>query len=211
MKKKVLQKRDVILGRILKNQGRFDEALPYFQKLFSALSDEEYQISSGWQMVLFSNIADLYCEVGDPRSAEAVLEKELQIVYKRGWGNIACGRRLQLAIIESFIRRGSFSKAEEDLNRLIPIFESVAEPDMIQMTGYFRVWAGLARISHLQRHWDDALIRWYRAWKVVEVAGWTAGSIHGIILCSVAKVLAAQAATAQVEKTKLNLAEEAKI
>lgn len=55
------------------------------------------------------------------------------------------------------------------------------------------------------------MIRWYRALNVVEVAGWTAGSSHGVILCSVAKVLAAQAATAQDEKTKLNLAEEAKI
>lgn len=102
-------------------------------------------------MVLFSNIADLYCELGRPDDAESVLERELEIIYARGWENISTGRRLQLALIESFIRRGMFEKAEECLSKLVPIFEAITQLDIIQNTGHFRVWSGLARISHLSK------------------------------------------------------------
>lgn len=163
MEKIVLQSRDIMLGRILKDQGRFHEALPHFEKLLQGLSFEDYHVSTGWQMGLFSNIADIYCEVGRPDKAEAVLAREMEIIYARGWENISTGRRMQLALIESFLRRGMFTMAEECLSKLVPIFEAITEPEMIQTTGHFRVWCGLARISHLQGHWDDALVRWYRA------------------------------------------------
>ena len=189
MEKIVLKSRNVMLGRIFKNQGRFHEALPYFEKLLLEFSYEDYHISTGWQMALFSNVADLYCEVGRPDDAEAVLAREMEIIYARGWENISTGRRLQLALIESFIRRGMFKKAEDCLWKLVPIFEAITEPDMIQNTGYFRVWAGLARVSHLQGHWDDALVRWKRALAIVEGSGWTEGFNHGIILFSIAQVL----------------------
>jgi tetratricopeptide (TPR) repeat protein len=179
-----------MLGRILKNQGRFHEALPYFEKLLQEFSYEDNHVSTGWQMALFSNIADLYCEVGRPDDAEAVLAREMEIIYVRRWENISTGRRLQLALIESFIRRGMFKEAEECLSKLVPIFEAITEPDLMQNTGHFRVWAGLARVFHLQGHWDDALVRWYRALGIVEGSGWTEGFNYGIILFSIAQVLA---------------------
>jgi tetratricopeptide (TPR) repeat protein len=189
MERMVLQSRNVMLGRLLKNQGRFNEALPYFQRLFKELSFRDYNVSTGWQMVMFSNLADCYCEVGRPDDAEAVLEAELGIIYESGWENISNGRRLQLALIETFIRRGFFKQAEECLLKLIPMFEAIAEPDILQNTGHFRVWAGLARISHLEGNWDDALVRWNRALGIVEAAGWNKGCTHGIFLYSIAQAL----------------------
>jgi tetratricopeptide (TPR) repeat protein len=189
MEKIIVQSRDVTLARILKNEGRFKEALPCFERLFKAASFEMSHVSTGWQMIMFSNIADVYCEVGRLEDAEAVLETELQVVFSKGWENISTGRRLQLALIESFIRRGMFVKAEECLVKLIPVFEAITEPDVLQNTGHFRVWIGLVRISHLQGKWDDALLRWHRALGIVESSGWQKGFTYGVILYSISQVL----------------------
>ncbi|KMP09096.1 TPR repeat [Coccidioides immitis RMSCC 2394] len=190
MERLVLQHRDVMLGRILRNQGRFVEALSYLEKLLQNLSAEDYLVSTGWQMILVTNVTDLYSEVGKPQDAEAVLDKVLKISQSHGWYNIGTGRRLRLALIESFIRRGLFTQAEEKLKELIPIIEAIPEPDINQSTEHFRVWAGLARISHLQGQWNEALDRWNQALAIVERSGWTQGFNHGIVLYSIAQVLA---------------------
>ncbi|QVM13232.1 hypothetical protein D8B26_007846 [Coccidioides posadasii str. Silveira] len=190
MERLVLQNRDVMLGRILRNQGRFVEALSYLEKLLQNLSAEDYLVSTGWQMNLVTNVTDLYCEVGRPKDAEAVLDKVLGISYSQGWYNISTGRRLRLALIESFIRRGLFTEAEKYLHELIPIVEAIREPDINQSTEHFRVWAGLARISHLQGQWNEALDRWNHTLAIVERSGWTQGFNHGIVLYSIAQVLA---------------------
>ncbi|KMU85898.1 hypothetical protein CIHG_03427 [Coccidioides immitis H538.4] len=190
MERLVLQHRDVMLGRILRNQGRFVEALSYLEKLLQNLSAEDYLVSTGWQMILVTNVTDLYSEVGRPQDAEAVLDKVLKISQTQGWYNIGTGRRLRLALIESFIRRGLFTQAEEKLKELIPIIEAIREPDINQSTEHFRVWAGLARISHLQGQWNEALDRWNQALALVERSGWTQGFNHGIVQYSIAQVLA---------------------
>ncbi|RHZ65508.1 uncharacterized protein CDV56_107767 [Aspergillus thermomutatus] len=190
MEQLVLRSRDVTKGRILRNQGRFCKALPYLEGLLQKLSAEDYHVSTGWQMNLVSNVADLYCEVGRPKEAEMVLEEALEISYSHGWYNISTGRRLRLALLESFIRRGLFTKAEERRKELIPIVEAITEPDINQITGHFRVWAGLARIAHLQGNWEVALARWHRALAIVEMSGWTQGFNHGIVLYSIAQILA---------------------
>ncbi|EAS28261.3 uncharacterized protein CIMG_09465 [Coccidioides immitis RS] len=190
MERLVLQHRDVMLGRILRSQGRFVEALSYLEKLLQNLSAEDYLVSTGWQMILVTNVTDLYSEVGKPQDAEAVLDKVLKISQSHGWYNIGTGRRLRLALIESFIRRGLFTQAEEKLKELIPIIEAIPEPDINQSTEHFRVWAGLARISHLQGQWNEALDRWNQALAIVERSGWTQGFNHGIVLYSIAQVLA---------------------
>lgn len=189
MEKVISRSRDVMQGRVLRNQARFHAALPFYEKLLSELSPEDYQVSTGWQMGLFSNIADLYCEVGRPDDAERVLERGLEIIHARGWQSISPGIRLQLALLESFIRRGMFKEAEEGLSKLIPIFEAIVEPDIIQNTGHFRAWVGLARVSHLRGEWDEALVRWYRGLNILKDSGWTQGFNHGITLYSIAQVL----------------------
>ncbi|KAK5994660.1 Protein SERAC1-like protein [Cladobotryum mycophilum] len=189
MEKIVVQSRSVTLGRILKSQGHFHEALPWFEKLFHELTDEEHFVSTGWQMVMFSNLADLYCEVGRPTAAESALQAELKVIYARGWENISTGRRLQLALIETFIRRGMFEMAETCLVKLLPQFEAITEPNVVTATGYFRTWVGLARISHLQSRWDEAFLRWNEALGIIKKSKWPKGFNHGLVLYSLAQVL----------------------
>jgi hypothetical protein len=65
MERTVLNDRGMLLGHLIKNQGRLDEALSYFEKLFSTRTDQDHQINPGRQIVLFSGLADLYRKVGD--------------------------------------------------------------------------------------------------------------------------------------------------
>lgn len=185
----VVQSRAVTLARILKSQGCFEEALALLEKLFNGLTDDEYLVSTGWQMVMFSNLADLYCEVGRPKEAEAALEAELKVIFAHGWENISTGRRLQLSLVESFIRRGMFEIAESCLTRLVPQYASLTEPDMIQGTGHFMTLVGLARVLHLQSRWDEALAHWKQASDLIEKFDWPKGFNYGLVLYSMAQVL----------------------
>ncbi|PYH46386.1 LipA and NB-ARC domain protein [Aspergillus saccharolyticus JOP 1030-1] len=185
----VLQSRDVMIGRILRNQGRFQEALPYLEQILSRFSAEDYYVSTGWQMNLISNITALYCEVGRPKEAETLIEKPLEISLKNGWYNISTGRQLRLGLIESFIRRGLLVRAEQCLTELLSVVERITDPDVSQSTQHFRVWVGLARISHLQGQLETALARWQRASELLRNSGWDQGFNHGVVLYSIAQIL----------------------
>ncbi|EFQ99028.1 LipA and NB-ARC domain-containing protein [Nannizzia gypsea CBS 118893] len=184
----VLKSRNINLGRILKNQGNFEGALPYFEEMFLDVTDRHCNESEGWHMALFANLSDLYCELGHPEKAEAVLKKQLEIIYMRGWESISGGVRIQLAMAESFIRRGLFQKAEGCLLKLVSLCKPSEKMTVSARTNSFLVWTGLARVSHLQCRWSDAIDRWHRALELVESAGWVKSFNHGLILHSIAQI-----------------------
>ncbi|KAF3896736.1 LipA and NB-ARC domain-containing protein [Trichophyton interdigitale] len=188
MEATVLRGRNIALGRILKNQGNFKGALQYFEEMFLDITDRHCNESEGWHMALFANLSDLYCELGYPERAEAVLKKQLEIVYTRGWETISGGIRIQLALAESFIRRGSFQKAEGCLLKLVSLCKPAEKMTVSARTNNFLVWTGLARVSHLQHQWSNAIDRWNHALELVESAGWENGFNHGLILYSIAQI-----------------------
>ncbi|EFQ96871.1 LipA and NB-ARC domain-containing protein [Nannizzia gypsea CBS 118893] len=186
MESSVLSDRNVSLGRLLKNQGFFSEALPYFERIFHDIRSEQCNGNPIWQMNALANLTDLYLEVRRPDDAEATLRETMKIMYSRGWQRYSIIRRLQLSLAESFIMRAMFQTAEECLIRLIPILEGIEDPNMNQKTEHFRAWSGLARVSHLQGHWEQAITRWKTTIKVVEKSGWSKKFSHGVMLQSLA-------------------------
>ncbi|KAK2863661.1 hypothetical protein FQN49_004117 [Arthroderma sp. PD_2] len=187
MEASVLSDRNVSLGRLLKNQGLFTQALPYFERIYYDIIGDRCGGNPIWQINALANIIDLYLEVRRPDDAEAALKETIKIMYTRGWQRYTITRRLRLTLAESFIMRGMFHKAEECLLRLIPMFESIEDPDTNQKTGHFRTWTGLARVSHHQGHWDQAIKRWKMAIRVVENSGWSKKFNHGVLLQSLAQ------------------------
>ncbi|KAI1972184.1 hypothetical protein LOZ35_004696 [Ophidiomyces ophidiicola] len=183
MENLILRSREVMMGRAFRNQGHFKVALQRYEKLLHEVSPNVSYASATWQMNLISNTADLYCEVGKPNEAERVLE-----TYARQWQEKGTGRRLMFTMIESFIRRGMFKRAEPYLLDLIPFFEAIIEPDIIQSTAHARVWIGLARIYHLQGEWNEALMQWQEALQIVESKMKKTGFTYGVILYSIAQV-----------------------
>jgi hypothetical protein len=69
--------RDITLGKILRLQGLFHEALAQLDGVLQGCLLDEYFEGTGWYWVLLSEVADLRCELGQPLEAEKLLIQEL--------------------------------------------------------------------------------------------------------------------------------------
>ncbi|KAI9856193.1 MAG: hypothetical protein M1813_009210 [Trichoglossum hirsutum] len=189
MERLVLRSRDRTLGRILRDEGRFQEAFTHFERVLEESEGDDLYKSTGWFPVLLSNIAELHCELHRPAGARDILQPALADLTRKNWQDVSYGRRLQLSMAESLIQCGSYDEAEEYLRNLQRIYEDLPNPDMPSRAGHFRVWAGLARMSHLGSRWDEALVRWGQALKKWEDCGFGEGSVSGVIHYSIAHIL----------------------
>ena len=186
----VLRTRNISLGRIFRFEGRFAEALVQFKAVLEDSQDDGLYKESSWYPIIISHIADMHCELGQPDSAIEVAEPALTHLTQRGWQVISYGRRLQLAFIEALILIGSYTRAERYLYGLIPLYETMIKPNVPDRTAHFRAWACLARISHMNRRWDEALERWREAATRLEQFRKGESFLGGIVWCSIAHCLA---------------------
>ncbi|KAL9585407.1 MAG: hypothetical protein Q9203_004257 [Teloschistes exilis] len=158
MERIVLRGRNITLGKILKFQGRFQEALDTLDAVLQESEIDSFYEGTGWRRVLLCNIGDLYCELRRPADSQSLVAPELKRMIDSGSQNISSGRRLQLTLAESFIRSGMFEKAEEVLSNLGKVYSTIHDPDALTQRGMFRVWASLARTAHLRYRWNEALL-----------------------------------------------------
>ncbi|KAF2121628.1 hypothetical protein BDV96DRAFT_641014 [Lophiotrema nucula] len=186
MEKLVLHSREILLGRIYKDEGNFLGALIIFQKKLRETGLVANQ-SAGWQLLMLNNLSDTYCELGRPLEAEMVLNKQLKLVYEKGWEELSTGRRLRLSLIETWLRRGDFKQATRGLEALLPAYEAIDHLNDIQRIGQIRVWTSFARIAHLEKRWTSAAEYWNQALGVIESTGWTDSLIHAVVLLSLAQ------------------------
>ncbi|KAI9774484.1 MAG: hypothetical protein M1839_001717 [Geoglossum umbratile] len=185
----VLRSRDISLGRVLRFEGRFAEALKLFKGILNESQQDDLYKESSWYPVIISHIADMYCELGQPAEAQEMAEPALAQLVRRGWQHVSYGRRLQLALAEALILLGSYTMAEEHLRSLIMQYEPIVHPDVPTRTGHFRAWTGLARIAHMARRWDEALTRWRQA--LAQLEGFRKGEsfVGGVVWYSIAHCL----------------------
>lgn len=181
--------RDTILGRVLRFQGRFEEALELVEKVLeNSHSDDNFE-GTGWYHVLVSGVADLYCELGREEEAEALVQSELKAMTEDGIQDISSGRRLQRSLAETFLGRNMFPEAEKVLLHLRDLNESttnIAPPDNL---GVYRTWTSLARVAHLQSNWAEALEYWSEGLRVAERIQMSGGFNGGLIRYSMAHAL----------------------
>ena len=208
----VLRSRDITMGKILRYEGRFQAALEYLEVLVHRSVNDEFYEETGWRRVLLSNVADLYCEMDRPADAQCLLDPELKRMNDKGCQNISSGRRLQLSLVESFLKRSMFDKAEAYLSNLQQVYGAIANPDTLSLRGIFRTQTCLARLYHLQSSWAAALSHWEEALKVLETLRSDEGFNSGIVRCSIAQALHNlgnhQRSRENFEKAKLNLRSE---
>lgn len=163
MERIVLRGRNITLGKILKFQGHFQEALDTLDAVLQESEIDSFYEGTDWRRVLLCNIGDLYCELRRPADTQSLVAPELKRMIDSGSQNISSGRRLQLTLAESFIRSGMFVKAEEVSSNLGKVYSTIHDPDALTKRGMFRVWASLARIAHLRYRWNEALLHWNKA------------------------------------------------
>lgn len=188
MERIVLRSKSISLGRILRTQGHFRDALNLLQATYEESEADEIDIG-GWRRVLLSNIGELHCELEQSMDAQRLLLPELEKMRIAGSQNISSGRRLQLTLAEAFLRDGLYGKAEEILYNVRSVLGNIDAPDMIARRAIFRAWANLARIAHLTSQWDKALFYWNNADGALKVLGRQTGSQRGIVQFSIAFAL----------------------
>ncbi|KAL9121255.1 MAG: hypothetical protein Q9187_002190 [Circinaria calcarea] len=208
----VLRSRNVALGKILRCEGHFSDALSYLTDVLGESAYDQSYEGTGERRLLLCNIADLYCELDQPTSAQEILQLELKEMSEGECKNVSSGRRVQLSLIESLLRLRMFDKAEESSWNLEPAYEAISNPDALTSISHFRLWTGLARISHLTCRWEEALPRWRRALKILEDRKWVPSYNSGIVRFSISHVLYKlqdfQESSAMMEKAKIDLDSE---
>lgn len=189
MEKAVLQARNVNLGKMLRYEGKFQEALGYLEEQFRESESDENLGMGGWRHVLMSHVADLYCELDRPAEAAALLEAELRQLAFLGNEDRGSGKRLQFAFADSLIKLGRYDEAEERLLRLERVLDSRPDPKKIARRRNFRILTNLARIAHWRGAWTDALAHWNEALEALEVDGAAQSSSAGVVRYSMAYAL----------------------
>ena len=176
-----LRGRNTTLGKILRYEGNFEEALQFLEDLLQESEADDFYEGTGWRRVMLSEVSDLYCELKRHSDATVLLEPELRKMTNRGVENIGGGRRIQLALVESFIGREMWAPAESRLLSLKAVFEGMPDPDVTYRKAVFRIWASLARIAHYNGQWDRSLSRWEQAFKALEMQGWENSYNAGLV------------------------------
>lgn len=169
------------LGKILRYEGHFEEALKFLEDQLQESEADDFYEGTGWRRVMLSEVSDLYCELKRHSDATALLEPELRKMTNRGVENIGVGRRLQLALVESFIGREMWLTAESRLLALKAVFEGMPDPDVTYRKAVFRIWASLARIAHYNCLWEKSLSHWEQALKALELHGWENSFNAGLV------------------------------
>ena len=155
-----LRARNITLGKVLRYQGHFNDALKLFEAaLEGSLSDNFFE-GSGWYRVMLSNLAELYCELGQPEKGEKLLQKELEPMIRNQTQNIATGRRLRLSLAETFIQMDRFETGKSLLLQLENLYHQEGYAAFTAKIYLFQVYIGMARIHHRQSNWNDALKYW---------------------------------------------------
>ncbi|KAF3936592.1 hypothetical protein ABW19_dt0207138 [Dactylella cylindrospora] len=184
-----LRARDTILGKVLRYQGRFDEALPLLQNVLDECFVDDFFEGSAWYRVLLSNVADLLAELDRPAEARELIQRELQPMYKRGTQDIATGRRLRVSLAETLLQEGKFDEAKDVLLRLEEAHRNSNSTDHSMANSLFRVLIGLARVYHKQSLWDQALSYWKKSLENLGSANIEHGFNAGIVRYSIAHIL----------------------
>ncbi|GFF73987.1 hypothetical protein IFM60648_04080 [Aspergillus lentulus] len=207
--------RDITLGKTLRLQGLFHEALAQLNGVLQDCLLDEYFEGTGWYRVLLSEVADLRCELGQPLEAEKLLIQELTPMREKGTQDIATGRRLRMSLAETYLERNMFAQAEELLLELHRAFSSSDEPDYNAQFNIFRLWISLARISHKQSEWEQAILRWRNALSALGRLGQDKSFNAGLVRCSVAHTLLMMGCETDskhiLQEARTNMASEARV
>jgi tetratricopeptide (TPR) repeat protein len=174
MEELVLQQKALSLGRLLRFQGRFEDARSLLEAVYDARKYPEGVVSVGESdCELLSQLAETYCELGNPVKAEMLVSAKLESIFEKTSSNINLGQykndilRLVFAQAEAALQQGEYWRAFDlyrDMNRYI--WSTRGRQSWFRAV--CRMHMGLARVHHLQGEWSFALKYWERALRMYE-------------------------------------------
>lgn len=182
------------VGRILRGEGRFDEARKCFELCLKAPG-----LGEARRLLILSVTADLYCELDYRHDVETEetpsrpllwqasrwLTQEMHTLQSHRRATKGY-RRILLSLAEIKIRLGYDGEARHYVDKALSMYGCIPTPDIVDRLGHVRTLMAAARVSGLEdaaRFWADAL-RWNRCYNPSEEEVFTCGVVH-MYLCLV--------------------------
>lgn len=184
MERLVLVEKKVTVGRLDRYQGNFRLA----RERLTLLTDVDAKLDGVTGRNRISQLACVLCELREPRKAQEILCGEIETLEALGLQDISSGRCLRFSLAEALLQQRLLKEAEDVFLRLKEVIENFPNPNFTTGIENWRLWVGLAMISHLKESWSDALTRWETALKASEDCMWSAGFNEMVIRYSISHV-----------------------
>jgi len=162
MERVVLYHINLTVGKVLRYQGHFPDALACLNGAFSQIRQDD--LFNEVRHDLSCNLADVYIEMDDPISAKQLLQVELNLLNNRRRGDSIESRLLKLSLAEASMRQAQYYEAEVLYSEIQACHKCASD---LTRVGKLRLCIGLARISHMRAQWADAHRYWTEALALV--------------------------------------------
>lgn len=156
MERVVFVNAQIQLAKVLRYQGKFDEALNRLNNVRREMAIN-LRLFEKDRSDIANELASVLTEKNEPVEARAILEEEMHNQGLRGRTNTAAFKLLQLSQAETFMRQGRFKDANECYSKLSSLgpFANLC------------LKVGLARIAHSDRNWEVAFSHWTKALEIL--------------------------------------------
>lgn len=179
MEQVVCFRRGVLLGRVLRTQGRFTEAHTHLQRSYDLAEQLRELTFDDDRRDLISEMADTLRELDKPQDAEVYLRREFARRGEDMQDPPASGKSLlESSLAEVLFAQGQIEEAERICNNA----ESRAEN--LMKLGKLRICVVLAKVHHTRSEHEKALRYWDEAMRQVEKFPGTTGRTTRTILLS---------------------------
>jgi hypothetical protein len=120
-----------------------------------------------------------------------------------------------MSLSETYLQRNMYAEEKLLLTDLQRAFSSSVSPDYTAHVNMFRIWVSLARISHRQSKWVEAISCWKHALGVLDHLKLNGGFNAGIVRSSIAHALMMTGGETEgkdiLQEAKANMASEPQI
>ncbi len=185
MERLVLKQKEFTIGKIYRYQGDFLLA----RERLTPLPNDDSKLDGVTGRSRISHLAGVLCELGEPRRAQMLLCEEIEIMKKIDMLDVSRGRCLRLSLAETLLHQGSRKEAEDIYLGLKEVIEDFPNSSFVTGIEKLRLWMGLARVSHLNHSYSEALTNWTKALRASEDCNWKAGFNEMIVYYSISHVM----------------------
>jgi tetratricopeptide (TPR) repeat protein len=143
------------LAKVLRYQGRFDEALQYLENLHEVTT--EGSLFEDIRADIANEFGNVLTEKNRPDKAQEILYAEIDNQKRKGRSDTAASKLLHLSLAETFMRQGNIEVANDyytGLSNLSPFADLCHN-------------VGLARVAHANLDWPVAINHWTDALKIL--------------------------------------------
>ncbi|KAI0965366.1 hypothetical protein F4678DRAFT_485322 [Xylaria arbuscula] len=194
IKKAVLFKADILRGKILRFQGKFQKSLVCLEK--HAANQCKGLLFDKDLPDLMYKLADTLRELDDHTRAEQLLRRRLA---HQDTALSSSVHLLKLSLAESLFAQGRFLKAEDLCSDVV---SQQSLPKMIKL----RLYITLAKLQHVQCDWEGAFQCWTKALVAINKFPPTSGLATSAIYLSICNTLRHEGRHKLEQKSRMHVA-----